>query len=128
MTGGERRPFGHPSMPGMAGLRLYGRRVTMRPLVATDFGPWTEVRVRNEAWLTPWEPTRTLHLADPTRSRDAFMVAYRNTNWVGIDIDPAAQRTGPIGHMGYFRPSAVGLWDDVLAWFVEHEPLPAAVG
>jgi predicted alpha/beta hydrolase len=63
----------------------------------------------------------------PPRSRDAFMAAYSNTNWVGIDIDPAAQRTGPIGHMGYFRPSAVGLWDDVLAWFVEHEPLRAQV-
>jgi len=69
---GDRRPFGHPSMPGLAGLRLYGRRVMMRPLVPTDFPPWTEVRVRNEEWLTPWEPTRTAHLADPTRSRDAF--------------------------------------------------------
>jgi ribosomal-protein-alanine N-acetyltransferase len=59
-------------MPSVTGLRLYGRRVMMRPLVQTDFPPWTEVRVRNEDWLVPWEPTRISHLADPTRSRDAF--------------------------------------------------------
>jgi ribosomal-protein-alanine N-acetyltransferase len=55
-----------------SGLRLYGKRVVMRPLTPGDFPQWTEVRVRNEAWLTPWEPTRSSRLADPTRSRDAF--------------------------------------------------------
>ena len=65
-------PFGHPSMPSSNGLRLYGRRVMMRPLTPGDFGPWTEVRVRNEGWLVPWEPARSSRLADPTRSRDAF--------------------------------------------------------
>jgi len=65
--------FGHPSMPTTAsGLRLYGKRVVMRPLTPGDFPQWTEVRVRNEAWLTPWEPTRSSRIADPTRSRDAF--------------------------------------------------------
>ena len=29
--------FGHPSMPSLSGLRLYGQRVMMRPLVAGDF-------------------------------------------------------------------------------------------
>ncbi len=53
-------------------MRLFGRRVMLRPLVATDFPPWTEVRVRNEDWLLHWEPSRINHLADPTRSRDAF--------------------------------------------------------
>ena len=51
-------PFGHPSMPAVSGLRLYGKRVMMRPLAPGDFPAWTEVRVRNEAWLVPWEPTR----------------------------------------------------------------------
>jgi ribosomal-protein-alanine N-acetyltransferase len=60
-------------MPTTAsGLRLYGKRVVMRPLTPGDFPQWTEVRVRNEAWLTPWEPTRSSRIADPTRSRDAF--------------------------------------------------------
>jgi [ribosomal protein S5]-alanine N-acetyltransferase len=65
-------PFGHPSMPSLAGLRLYGRRVMMRPLTPGDFAQWTEVRVRNEGWLVPWEPARSTRLADPTRSREAF--------------------------------------------------------
>jgi len=46
--------------------------VVLRPLTAGDFAAWSEVRVRNEAWLVPWEPLRAPHLADPTRDRDAF--------------------------------------------------------
>jgi ribosomal-protein-alanine N-acetyltransferase len=65
-------PFGHPSMPSLSGLRLYGRRVMMRPLSLADFDAFSEVRVRNERWLVPWEPTRASRAADPTRSRDAF--------------------------------------------------------
>jgi len=66
------RIVGHPSMPSTSGLRLYGRRVVMRPLTPADFPSWTEVRVRNEGWLTPWEPSRAGLASDPTRSRDAF--------------------------------------------------------
>ncbi len=66
------RRFGHPSMPPSTGLRLYGKRIVLRPLMVTDFPQWTEVRVRNEQWLVPWEPLRNQHLADPTRDRDAF--------------------------------------------------------
>ena len=46
--------------------------MVLRPLTAGDFAAWSEVRVRNEAWLVPWEPLRAPHLADPTRDRDAF--------------------------------------------------------
>lgn len=63
---------GHPSGSAIAGLRLYGQRVMLRPLTPGDFPQWSEVRVRNEDWLVPWEPTRLTRLADPTRSRDAF--------------------------------------------------------
>ncbi len=66
------RRSAHPSMTPPSGLRLYGRRVVLRPLTPADFGPWSEVRVRNEAWLTPWEPLRAASLVDPTRNRDAF--------------------------------------------------------
>ena len=62
----------HPSVVPTNGLRLYGRRVVLRPLVTTDFRAWSEVRLRNEQWLTPWEPLRAAHLSDPARERDAF--------------------------------------------------------
>jgi ribosomal-protein-alanine N-acetyltransferase len=55
-------------------IRLHGRRVMLRPLVAADFPVWSEVRVRNEAWLLPWEPMRIPGTPDPTRERDAFSV------------------------------------------------------
>jgi [ribosomal protein S5]-alanine N-acetyltransferase len=58
--------------PASAGMRLYGRRVMLRPLTPGDFPSWSEVRLRNESWLVPWEPARPPSAADPTRSRDAF--------------------------------------------------------
>src|SRR5207344_3251362 len=71
MTFGRRGGL-HPSISVEPGLRLYGKRVMLRPLMATDFPQWTEVRLRNEQWLTPWEPLRANNIADPTRHRDAF--------------------------------------------------------
>lgn len=64
--------WGHPSQPPSAALRLYGRRVMLRPLVNSDWSEWREVRQHNEEWLTRWEPLRPSHLLDPTRDRDAF--------------------------------------------------------
>lgn len=69
MTG---RTYGHPSM-STAAVRLYGKRVMLRPLAPADWPAWTEVRLRNEHWLTQWEPMRPANLLDPTRDRDAFM-------------------------------------------------------
>lgn len=63
-------PSTHPS--AALGNRLYGRRVMMRPLVPGDFSQFSEVRLRNEDWLVPWEPLRAPRLADPARSRDTF--------------------------------------------------------
>ena len=68
----DRRPLNHPSVPPVNGLRLYGKRVMMRPLVAPDFPSWSDVRLRNEKWLVPWEPSRLANQGDPTRERDAF--------------------------------------------------------
>jgi predicted alpha/beta hydrolase len=56
----------------------------------------------------------------PPASRDAFMAAYCNTAWLAVDLNPKAMGQAGIGHMGYFRPSAMALWDDVLAWFDQH--------
>ena len=53
-------------------LRLYGRRTVLRPLAVQDFPAWRDVRLRNEAWLVPWEPQRPPGAADPSRDRVAF--------------------------------------------------------
>jgi ribosomal-protein-alanine N-acetyltransferase len=53
-------------------VRLYGRRVMLRPLAASDFRSWSEVRRRNEDWLTVWEPSRPVHQPDPVTDRTAF--------------------------------------------------------
>jgi ribosomal-protein-alanine N-acetyltransferase len=53
-------------------IRLFGRRVMLRPLVPTDFPAYSEVRVRCENWLVPWEPQRIVGQPDPTRDREAF--------------------------------------------------------
>ena len=66
-----RSPESHPARTS-TGLRLYGRRVMLRPLVAPDFPAWSEVRRRNHDWLTVWEPKRSAHAPDPTHDRDAF--------------------------------------------------------
>jgi ribosomal-protein-alanine N-acetyltransferase len=53
-------------------LRLYGRRVVLRPLVPQDFNAWSEVRRRNGEWLTQWEPLRLPHHPDPETNREVF--------------------------------------------------------
>jgi ribosomal-protein-alanine N-acetyltransferase len=53
-------------------LRLYGRRVMLRPLAAADFPAFSEVRRRSEQWLTRWEPRRPPGTTDPAYDRDAF--------------------------------------------------------
>ena len=68
----DRRPLNHPSLPATHGLRLYGRRIMMRPLVPPDFPGWSDVRLRNEKWLLPWEPSRLANQGDPTREREVF--------------------------------------------------------
>lgn len=62
----------HPARPSSVGLRLYGRRVVLRPLVPQDFNAWSEVRRRNGEWLTMWEPLRLPHHPDPETNREVF--------------------------------------------------------
>ena len=71
---GYSRPIGHPSgiISSNGPLRLFGRRVMLRPLVASDFEAWSEVRLRNGEWLTKWEPMPLITSPDPATSRDAF--------------------------------------------------------
>jgi ribosomal-protein-alanine N-acetyltransferase len=43
----------HPGWPG----RLEYGRVGLRPPRMRDAAAWSALRLRNEAWLAPWEPT-----------------------------------------------------------------------
>jgi [ribosomal protein S5]-alanine N-acetyltransferase len=52
--------------------RLYGRRLMLRPLVASDFTAWAEVRKRNHEWLHVWEPYVQPAPPDPARDRTLF--------------------------------------------------------
>lgn len=38
-------------------MELTEGRVGLRPLRLRDAAPWSEVRLRNESWLAPWEAT-----------------------------------------------------------------------
>lgn len=51
---------------------LRGKRVLLRPLVASDFPSWHEVRTRNHDWLTKWEPRRPPGAPDVINDRHAF--------------------------------------------------------
>jgi ribosomal-protein-alanine N-acetyltransferase len=62
----------HPSQPPGGAMRLYGRRIMMRPLGSGDFAAYSEVRRRNHEWLVPWEPARPDATPDPAVDRDAF--------------------------------------------------------
>src|SRR3954471_15882572 len=53
---------------------IFGRRVLLRPLVASDFAAWQEVRRRNVDWLTKWEAQCVLGQPDVVEDRDAFNV------------------------------------------------------
>ena len=87
--------FDDPAMPHVAGL--FDSVTT--PIVAAN--------ATDDLWAPP-------------ASRDAFMAAYRNAPFQRVDINPAAQGIGPIGHMGYFRRQAQPLWENALRWFAEH--------
>jgi ribosomal-protein-alanine N-acetyltransferase len=55
-----------------ATLELTGRRVLLRPLAASDFEPWREVRTRCREWLTKWEPRPLPGHPDASTDRRAF--------------------------------------------------------
>ncbi len=104
-------------------IRLFGRRVMLRPLVATDFPAWSEVRLRNEAWLTRWEPMRLVGHPDPTRDREAFALrcAARERErqlgaGYGFGVFVEGQFAGEINvnsvHRGPFQNAYIGYWID----------------
>ena len=102
---------------------LLGRRLVLRPLVVTDFPAWREVRRRNDAWLTKWEPTRQPGTPDVIEDRDAVGVrcsARQRERQLGIghgfgifvdgsfsgEINLSSVLRGP------FQSASVGYWID----------------
>jgi len=115
----------HPSVTAQvpAPIRLYGRRVTLRPLIPTDFAEWSEVRRRNEAWLTPWEPRRPPAGLDPSLNRDAFQArcAARDRDSAsgiaygfGVFVDNRLSGEVNLNHVvrGAMQSGVIGYWID----------------
>ena len=113
----------HPARPSNVGLRLYGRRVVLRPLVAQDFNGWSEVRRRNGEWLTQWEPMRLTHHPDPETNREVFAARcgarererLAGTQFAfGIFVDGAFAGEINLNNVvrGAFQSATIGYWID----------------
>ena len=127
--------MGHPSGAGGTGpptsaslgspavSTLFGRRVLLRPLTASDFPSWREVRRRNEEWLTKWEPTRLPGSPDVVEDREAFSVrcsARQRERQLGagygFGVFADGELAGEINltsvQRGPFQSAYVGYWID----------------
>jgi ribosomal-protein-alanine N-acetyltransferase len=95
----------------------------LRPLLASDFESWSEVRTRNAEWLTKWEPQRLAGQPDTTRDRDAFAIRcsarHRERQLgtgYGFGIFAGGEFCGEINlsavQRGPFQSAYVGYWID----------------
>lgn len=116
-----RHPSASAALPSP--LRLYGRRVMLRPLAAQDFPEWSDVRRRNENWLTPWEPKRPPAQLDPTVNREAFVArctardrdaAAGLAYGFGVFVDQRLAGEVNLNHVlrGAMQSGTVGYWID----------------
>ena len=120
-----RHPSGRPTLA--AAPRLFGRRVMLRPLGTQDFPAWSEVRIRNDDWLTPWEPRRPVPEFDPTTNRNAFNsrcaarerdaangLSYGFGLFVTVDGDDRFCGEVNINHVlrGAMQTATIGYWID----------------
>jgi ribosomal-protein-alanine N-acetyltransferase len=107
--------------------QLHGRRLTLRPLVSSDFEVWREVRRRNVDWLTKWEPRPPEGYPNDSVDRAAFSArcGAREREWqlgtgYGFGIFVHAPEGGRFsGEMnlsgvqrGPFQNAYVGYWID----------------
>ncbi len=104
-------------------VTLLGRRVMMRPLLLADFEAWKEVRIRNEAWLTKWEPQRPPNSPDIVHDRSAFAMRChaREREWqlgsgYGFGLFVGGRFAGEVNlnsvQRGPFQNAYLGYWID----------------
>jgi [ribosomal protein S5]-alanine N-acetyltransferase len=102
---------------------LFGKRILLRPIVATDFSAWREVRRRNVDWLTKWEAQRVHGQPDVIEDRDAFAVrcsARQRERQLGtgygfgifVDGHLAGEINLTAVQRGPFQSAYVGYWID----------------
>jgi ribosomal-protein-alanine N-acetyltransferase len=102
---------------------LFGKRILLRPIVATDFSAWREVRRRNIDWLTKWEAQRVHGQPDVVEDRDAFAVrcsARQRERQLGtgygfgifVDGHLAGEINLTAVQRGPFQSAYVGYWID----------------
>jgi ribosomal-protein-alanine N-acetyltransferase len=117
--------------------KLSGRRVLLRPLVATDFPAWQEVRRRNAEWLIPWEPARNPGLPDVVESAEAFAMRCSarererqlGTGFgFGIFVDPADSQSasGQGGRSGRGRRRSEEFAGEINLSSVQRGPFQSA--
>jgi [ribosomal protein S5]-alanine N-acetyltransferase len=102
---------------------LHGRRVLLRPLVASDFDAWREVRTRSRDWLVKWEQRPIPGQPDPSIDKRAW-VARCNARMrerelgtgYGFGIFVRGRFVGEINissvQRGPFQTAYVGYWID----------------
>ncbi|HET9689830.1 MAG TPA: GNAT family protein [Acidimicrobiales bacterium] len=108
------------------GLELHGRRVTLRPLVVSDFEAWREVRLRARDWLVKWEPRPLPGQPDATDDRRVFAARcgarererQLGTGY-GFGIFVGSRFVGEINlssvQRGPFQNAYIGYWVDEAA-------------
>lgn len=114
----------HPSQPSPPGaLRLYGKRVLLRPLLAGDFDAYSTVRRDNQEWLLPWEPLRPAMTPDPALDRDAFTARCTTRQRerqlghayaLGLFVDNAFAGEVNVNNLqrGALQSASIGYWID----------------
>jgi ribosomal-protein-alanine N-acetyltransferase len=113
------------SAPGWP-ARLAHRDVEVRPLRARDAAAWSEVRIRNEPWLAPWEGRNPMLPLTPWPERHsvgsfaAMLRHFRKEARAGrmlpfaitVDGRLCGQVTLNNVARGAFHSAAVGYWVD----------------
>ncbi len=117
---------------------LSGRRVGLRPLLASDFEQWREVRRRCRDWLTKWEPSVPSGRPDVVEDRRAFAARcgarererQLGTGY-GFGVFVGSRFCGEINlnsiQRGPFQNAYIGYWMDEACAGNSYTPEAAAV-